>query len=141
MTRRPRFALLPTAQLAIHEHVDEERVRELAREIAATGRVEEPIWVADESWVILNGHHRFAALRQLGAARVPAWVVDYHDPMVELARWEDGPELSKQEVIRRARAGEPFPPKTTKHRLPAGLPSRPTALADLLNGRRSDDRD
>jgi hypothetical protein len=135
MSRHPEFRLIPIDSLQIHEEIDPEKVDELVREIRASGVVVEPIWVAEDSHVILNGHHRFSALRQIGAVKVPAWVVAYDDPRVELDRWSPGPPLSKAEVVARARAAQPFPPKTTKHTISAPLPSHPTPLSDLLPSR------
>jgi hypothetical protein len=135
MTKRPVFRLLDISGLSIHEEIDPARVDELVEEIRSTGVVLEPIWVAEDHHVILNGHHRFTALRKLGAVRVPAWVVPYDDPRVRLERWKPGPALTKEEVIARAKASRPFPPKTTRHSLPDGVPSRPTLLIDLLPSR------
>ncbi|MCI4329182.1 MAG: hypothetical protein L3J86_06310, partial [Thermoplasmata archaeon] len=101
------------------------------RNVRVAGVVTDPLWVARGSSVILNGHHRYAALQALGATHAPAWVVDYDDPLIELSRWYDGPALSKEEVISRARARKPFPPKTTKHLVRLALPAHPTTLEEL----------
>ncbi|MCI4348336.1 MAG: ParB N-terminal domain-containing protein [Thermoplasmata archaeon] len=132
MTRPPEFQLVPVASLVPHEEVDETDVTRLAREIRARGLVREPIWVTAAERVILNGHHRYAALRSLGVRRVPTWLVDYSDPAMVLGRWGRGPPLEKAEVIRRARSGELFPPKTSRHvwRGPTPEP-HPTTLAEL----------
>ena len=132
MTRAPEFHLLPIRSLAVHEEIDPAKVDELVEEIRRTKVVREPIWVAADHHVILNGHHRFTALQRLGAVRVPAWVVAYDDPRVRLDRWGPGPPLSKEEVLARAKSERPFPPKTTKHSMPDGLPARPTPLETLL---------
>jgi len=103
----------------------------LVANLRSTRIVREPILVAEESLVILNGHHRVAALRQLGARTAPAWVVDYGDAAITLDRWDDGPRLAKSDVIARARSGHPYPPKTTRHRVLLDLPERPTSLTEL----------
>jgi hypothetical protein len=131
---RPRFALRRVHRLKEHEEVVPEKVRELVVEIQRTGRVIEPIWVARRTGVILNGHHRFAALRQLGAKWVPAWVLDYDDGTVALTRWSPGPPLSKKEILLRARQGRLLPPKTSRHTVVVDLPDRETPLAVLLGG-------
>ena len=131
MTGPPVFALLPTDQLRIHEEVEPQDVARLVEEIRRDGFVAEPIWVARGSHVVLNGHHRCAALRALGARLTPAWVFDYDSEEVVLGRWADGPPISKREVVERAVAGRPFPPKTTRHRLLPALPERRTPLAEL----------
>lgn len=132
MKRLVEFRLLPVASLHPHEQVDEEDVAHLTEEIRARGLVREPIWVSEPEGVILNGHHRYAALRRLGVRWIPAWVVDYADPEMELARWNAGPPLDKAEVIRSARSGKLFPPKTSRHIWHGPTPApHPTTLAEL----------
>ncbi|MFZ0891261.1 MAG: ParB N-terminal domain-containing protein [Thermoplasmata archaeon] len=128
----PRFELLPIEQLHAHEEVDPDDVERLVRAIQTAGVVEDPIWVAEGSGVVLNGHHRLSALRVLQARRVPAWVVDYEDDSVGLERWSPGPVISKAEVVRRALSGELFPPKTTRHRVPLPPERHRIPLAELL---------
>ncbi len=132
MTDRPEFALLPLDRLRAHERVEEENVRVLVEEIRATGVFSDPIWVARGTYVILNGHHRVEAARRLGAVRIPAWVVDYEGDLVSLEPWQPGLPITKAEVIRRAREGDLFPPKTTRHRLRTDLATRPTPLSELV---------
>ncbi|MCI4345477.1 MAG: ParB N-terminal domain-containing protein [Thermoplasmata archaeon] len=127
----PKFELVELVRLRIHEEISDEDVAKLIQELERTGELIEPIWVDRGSWVILNGHHRFAALRALGAERIPAWLFDYRDPRIRLARWGEGPALSKAEVVQRATEGRPFPPKTSRHLLDFELPSRPTPLSAL----------
>lgn len=127
----PEFRLLHISELKIHEEVDETKVRELVTEIQRSGIVSEPIWVARGSHVILNGHHRFRALQALGVDLVPAWVFDYHGGPIRLERWGPGPQIEKEEVVRRGQERRPFPPKTTKHLLEVQLPAHPTPLARL----------
>ena len=133
MNGSPEFRLLPLELLREHEEHDAAKVEELVRELQRTGVFRDPIWVARGTWVILNGHHRVAALRRLGMKRVPAWVFDYHDDSVELGRWSPGPPIAKQEVVDRASRGAPFPPKTTRHTLTVELPSRSVPLAELAS--------
>ncbi len=132
MTRAPEFRLVPVGLLLPHEQVDSEDVRRLAAALRVQGLVREPIWVSETESVILNGHHRYAALQRLGVRRVPAWVVNYSDPAMQLGRWSPGPPLEKAEVVRRARAGDLFPAKTSRHvwHGPAPTP-RVTTLAEL----------
>jgi L-serine kinase (ADP) len=133
VTTAPAFQLLPLERLRAHEEIDEGEARRVAADIRARGIVDDPIWVAaaDDLYVILNGHHRVAALRQLGATLAPAWVLDYASDAIRLERWSAGPPIDKAEVVRRARSGEMFPPKTTRHVVSLSLPARPTSLADL----------
>jgi hypothetical protein len=127
----PEFRLVPIRELHIHEEIDEGHVRQLVEDIRRTGWVFEPLWVDGPTGVILNGHHRFRALQELGAASVPAWVFDYEDARVRLRRWRRGPSISKVEVRQRGREGRPFPKKTTRHHIDHDLPAHPTPLVAL----------
>ncbi|MGC2034570.1 MAG: ParB N-terminal domain-containing protein [Thermoplasmata archaeon] len=127
----PRFDVRPVERLRSHEEVDPVTVRRIARSIERSGEVVDPIWVAAGSDVILNGHHRFEALKSLGARWVPVWVLDYGSDEVALGRWRAGPPISKEEVLERGRTGELFPRKTTRHRIQKELPHRPTPLSVL----------
>ena len=133
MNRPPQFRILPIERLRGHEEHDPAKVDELVAELRRAGTFDDPIWVARDGWVILNGHHRVEAARRLGLKRVPAWVLDYHGGQVDLERWSPGPRIPKAEVVRRARYGPPFPPKTTRHRLRVELPRRSVPLAELEN--------
>ncbi len=129
----PEFALVPIERLKGHEEYDPRKVEQLVRRLRRSGSFDEPIWVARGSLVILNGHHRVEALRRLGAHWAAAWVFDYDSDEVDLEPWRPGPPIAKEEVVRRATRGEPFPPKTTRHRLRVALPPRTVPLEDLLS--------
>jgi len=132
MTGGAEFALLALSDLKGHEEIEESSLLELMAHIRRSRVLSDPIWVAREASVILNGHHRVEALKRLGAERVAAWVLDYDSELVHLERWRPGPPIAKSEVIRRAREGRLFPPKTTRHRLSLDLPARPTPLSELM---------
>jgi hypothetical protein len=131
----PAFELVDPRRLRIHEEVDPEHVQFVERSIEEEGVLWNPIWVARVNGfdVILNGHHRYQALVRLGARKIPAFVVDYDDSMVRLDRWGEGPPVTKEEVIRRARRRTPFPPKTTRHTILVELPKRPVRLEELVD--------
>jgi L-serine kinase (ADP) len=129
-----RFELIAIDKLLPHEEVQHALLERLTDEIDREKVVREPILVADEHFVVLNGHHRLAALRALGVRKVPAWVVAYFSDVVDLTAWPDAsPQhiVSKHHVVGRAKEGKLYPPKTTRHRLKVELPERTTHLDDL----------
>ena len=113
----PRFELVPVERLRAHEGLDPKRLADLRDAIARDGVLVEPILAEASHYVILNGHHRVAALRELGCRRVPAHVVDYFDARIELTLWPRAvvDSVTKEEVIERGLRGDLFPPKTTRH--------------------------
>ncbi len=127
------FAIVPLDALKAHEEVvSESQVAALAARIEKDGFMQQPIVADRATLVILDGHHRWAALKGLGAVRAPVNLVDYGDDRIRVESWRAGvAPPSKDDVISRALAGKPFPPKTTKHESLYGLPPHVVPLADL----------
>lgn len=133
MSPNPTFEWWPVDQILVHERCDALRVDMVMRQMRRMGVCEAPLWVDRSTHVLLDGHHRLAALRQLGAKRVPVWVFDYQDDsVISLGRWSAGPAIGREEVVRRARAGELYPPKTTRHTVHVTLPAHPVPLSEAL---------
>jgi hypothetical protein len=135
MTRNPTFELLPLDRLRPHEAIDEVAVGVIIADLHHRRVFREPIWVARGSNVILDGHHRWAAMRAIGARRIPAWVFDYiNDDTIHLDRWTPGEPISKSEVLKAGESGRLFPRKTTRHILATELPHRDFPLTELMDG-------
>jgi len=103
-------------ELKPHEETDPHNLeRVLAALSHGTSLDDYPIYVDRDSLVILDGHHRYEASIQLGLESVPCVLVDYHSPEIQLEPRRTDLLVTKEEVIRRALAGELYPPKTTRH--------------------------
>jgi len=112
-----RVALVAVNRLRGHEETDPAAVRALIDELQARPVLQFPIVVDARTKVILDGHHRHAAFQELGLRKIPCLMVDYDSDDIQVeARRADTP-VSKADVRRRARAGDLFPPKTTRHRM------------------------
>lgn len=130
---RPTVTLVPAERLRIHEEVVAPKVEELAAALRREGSVRLAIVADATTYVVLDGHHRLAALRKLGCKRIPVLLVDYHQPGIRVGTWRAGEKPpSKDEVLRQAEAGKPFPPKTTRHFFPWRLQEQPVPLAELM---------
>jgi len=130
-----RYELVEIDRLLEHEQVEEWHVRELYEDIGRCGLVRTPLLVADGDWVILNGHHRYSALRRLGAHLIPAWLVDYNRSEILVEKWETARKdlhPSKADVVRRAKRHNLYPPKTSRHVVLANLPAIETPLSALM---------
>lgn len=129
-----RFELLDVRLLRMHEQLQPDLLERTTEEIKEAGYLKRPILVADGHFVVLDGHHRFAALRGLGCRRIPCYVIDYFSDVVDLKTWPNAivKEVRKEEVIRRGLEDDPFPPKTTRHILKIALPDVFTDLEDLM---------
>lgn len=128
-----RFALVELERLRSHEQTRPGPLARLVEEIRGDGFVRKPVLVDAEHFVILDGHHRVEALRILGCRRVPVYLVDYDDDAIGLTTWPEAvvKAVTKREVIERGLRGDPFPPKTTRHRVAIALEDVRIPLADL----------
>jgi ParB-like chromosome segregation protein Spo0J len=108
--------IVPLAWLRPHEEYDEARVQEVLRLFTTRRSVDYAIVADRATGTIVDGHHRYEALRRLGAARAPALLVDYADPSITVRTWrEDERAPTKAEIVARAREGRLYPPKSTRH--------------------------
>jgi len=131
---RASVTILDIEDLRPHERIREELLAQLLAEIRRDGELKMPVLVEREHHVILDGHHRYEALRRLGCRRIPAYLVEYESEEIGLTTWPGAivARVTKAEVIARGVKGELFPPKTTRHLLKETLPESPVRLKDLM---------
>ncbi len=134
-----RVSLVSISSLRPHERHLPFRREELRRQILEDGALRVPVLVDGLTGALLDGHHRVAALRSLGAGLVPAAVVDYSSPEIEVRPRRVDVPVSKALVRATARSGRLLPPKTTGHVLPTELPEVDVPLSDLLIEREVDE--
>jgi cysteine synthase/O-phosphoserine sulfhydrylase/cystathionine beta-synthase len=107
--------LIELDKLRQHEEVDPEHLKELTEEIASDKILKYTIVVDEKTKVILDGEHRYNALKILGCKRIPVIYVDYNSPNIEVQTWRNNYHLTKRDVIEAALTGKRFPPKTSRH--------------------------
>lgn len=110
-----RLELVRIDQLRAHEETIEERLRRLKAEILADGVVKVPILVDTKTMVILDGHHRVRALKELGMRLVPAALVDYDSDCIKVLSWREDYCVSKELVRVCGLVGRLLPPRTSRH--------------------------
>ncbi|MFQ5837726.1 MAG: ParB N-terminal domain-containing protein [Thermoplasmata archaeon] len=100
-----------------HESLIPELLKETTEGIKRDGYVRTPILVENRHHIILDGHHRYQALLDLGCKRIPAYLVDYFDEGIRVETWPGAvvDHITKEEVVEAALRGHLFPPKTTRH--------------------------
>lgn len=81
------IALLDINKLHDHEEINEEILRELTEEIKRDNELKYPIIVDKYSNVVLDGHHRFFALKNMGCKQISAFVIDYYNPNIIVESW------------------------------------------------------
>jgi hypothetical protein len=100
--------------LRCHEEVVEERLNSL---ISYLKSLEEDllistIIVCNKSMIIIDGHHRYHALKILGIKKVPVTFINYNSSNIK-AYFDD--RILKSDVINIVNANKLLPPKSTKH--------------------------
>ena len=82
-----RITLIDLDDLRPHEEIIEQLVTELAKNIQNQGKVRDPLIVDEQSLVILDGMHRYNAMKKLGCRHAPVCLVDYDDHRIEVGAW------------------------------------------------------
>jgi len=81
------IAIVEIDSLHLHEDIVQELLRYLMLTIKLNGYVKHPIIVDRKSLVVLDGVHRVVALKKLGIHRVPACLVNYSNPAIQVLNW------------------------------------------------------
>jgi hypothetical protein len=87
----------------------------LKTEIASDGILRLPIAVDKDTNIIIDGHHRFRALRQLRCKNIPVVLINYDSDDIRALAWNEGEQITKKTVLNAAFSGKKLPPKTSKH--------------------------
>jgi hypothetical protein len=90
-------------------------LQDLRAEIASEGILRLPIAVDKFTNVIIDGHHRFHALRQLCCKNIPVVQINYDSDEVKVIAWNGREKITKKDVLNAAFSGRKLPPKTSKH--------------------------
>ena len=82
-----RLAMVEIEELKPHEEVIEAVVTKLAEAIRRDGVVRDPLIVDQEDHVVLDGMHRFNALKRLNCRFAPCCLLDYMNPQITVGSW------------------------------------------------------
>jgi hypothetical protein len=120
------IALLRIDELRPHEKGSPVYLELLRREILKDGVLRYPIIADEKSHVILDGMHRWLALKSLGYTLVPVMLVDtFQKPRIHVGRRRihrytgdpDG-QVTTEEVISAGLRGKLMEPRSTRHFFP-----------------------
>ena len=101
-------------ELIPHEKVSNRGVNQLNHYIGNINHdiILPSILICNKTNVIIDGHHRFHALKLLNIALIPVSLIDYNSDLI-LTNEENS--LSKKEIIESAKNKNIFPPRTSRH--------------------------
>lgn len=112
--------IIELSALKPHEEVDPIHLRELRKEIESDKILKLAIAVDKNTNIILDGVHRFNALKELGCTKVPVIFVDYGSPDIEVQAWRNDELVTKEDVIEAGLNEKKLPPKTSEHMIRIG---------------------
>jgi uridine kinase len=105
-------------ELKEHEEIELAHLQEIKKQIEQDGFLKDPIVVDKNTKIILDGHHRYNALKQLNCSKIVAYFVDYNSSRIKVRNWKKGKKIIKKSVIKAGLTGKKLPPKTTRHLIP-----------------------
>jgi L-serine kinase (ADP) len=82
-----RLGIIEIEELKPHEEVIEAVVARLTQEMKDDGVVKDPLIVDQKDHVILDGMHRFNALKRLNCRFAPCCLLDYMSPQITVGSW------------------------------------------------------
>ncbi|OGR51043.1 MAG: hypothetical protein A3I11_08110 [Elusimicrobia bacterium RIFCSPLOWO2_02_FULL_39_32] len=125
--------LLPIEIFKPHEEVQSERVLKIKKEILDSEKILQPLWIEKGNFVVLNGHHRLSALKELNCFQVPCFLFNYFSDeiQVQVCSGSSLTEIDKHSIIQAALTGNLYPPRSSFHILNIKLRPNPTPLTDL----------
>lgn len=107
------------SNLIPHERINQKYKQAHMEDFVRRRRQIKPIIVhrvRKDRYLILDGHHRVSALKELGYAYIIARRINYFSPRFRVRSWRSATkEWDKNEVIERALSGRLLRPKSTKH--------------------------
>ena len=112
---------VPKGCIYIHEKFVPERVDKLYEYVKVSGpsAILPSIIVCRHSsrlYMVVDGHHRFEVMKQLGYSNIPVTIIDYmNDSIVIHPEWKDNSVSVKMDIMAKSFKNEVMSPKSTKH--------------------------
>ena len=81
------ITLVPLDALVPHEKTDKDKVQQLKNDISRTSVIKRPLIIDRSTYTIIDGHHRYEALRHLKARHAPVVFADYKQDIESIRTW------------------------------------------------------
>jgi hypothetical protein len=135
-----KVVLLPIEKLKPHEKGSPLYLEMLKKEILRDGVLKHPIVADEKTNVILDGMHRWLALKSLGYTQIPVLLVDaFQNPQIRIGRRrvhryvsDSSVRIKAEDVITAALSGKLMEPRTTRHFFPFLKPPKIDCPLDSL---------
>jgi hypothetical protein len=121
-----RIAVVPIDELKPHEKGFPLYLKLIRKELLKDGVLRYPIIADEETLVILDGMHRWLALKSLGCTLIPTMLVNArHDPRIRIGTrrihryvYDSNSTITVDRVISAGLTGQLMEPKSTRHFFP-----------------------
>ena len=110
-----KVVLVNSGLLRAHERARKKHIDAIENEIKRDGFVSHPVLVDENTMIVLDGHHRLAALKRMGMSYVPVSFVDYNSPSIKVTSWRKGERITKKKVREAGLSGKLLRIKTSRH--------------------------
>jgi L-serine kinase (ADP) len=113
------YKIVKINKIKQHEQINFKHMLEVKEKITKKNAFTEPIIIDQNSFVLLDGHHRLNSLLSLGYHKIPVVLVDYlNDKKIRVTTRRKNFKITKQIVCDAGENGILFPEKTSKHFIP-----------------------
>lgn len=86
-SRPPPVLAIPIEKIRPHEHSDKKLLAALIKSLGEDGVLRDPVLVTEGDWMILDGTHRYWALREMGCKSIPVCTFDYSSDEIKVGCW------------------------------------------------------
>lgn len=82
-----RISLIPINEVRLHEECDSSLLSKIIESIKGEGIIKDPIAIEDRDFIIIDGTHRYLALKELGCKIIPSVLYNYRSNKLRIACW------------------------------------------------------
>lgn len=112
--------LINLKDLKEHENIDLKHLEKLKNRIKKEMILKKPIVVDKNTRIIIDGHHRFNSLKQLGYSKIPVHLIDYNSPEILVKAWKNSRKITKEDVLAAGLNVKKLPSKSSKNMVKIG---------------------
>ena len=129
------YVLLSIESLLPHEEISTKKALEISHYLSSIKKYNlKPILIDKKTGLIIDGHHRFEALKNLQVKRIPCVSCDYFkSAFITYENKINGPVLEKEIILKRAQSKNFYQSKQTYNCFLSSPEATPIHVSKLIN--------